>query len=248
MFWTTRCASLAIPTTLHASLMARLDRLASVRDVAQIGAVIGREFSYELLSAVATLPKAKLDEALEQLVQAELIFRRGTIPLAVYSFKHALVRDAAYGGLLKARRAQLHAALATVFEQRFLDVVETQPEILAHHLTEAGLAEKAVQYWLLAGKKAAETLCEFEAIAHLQKGFEAARAIAEDRERDRTELDIMMVMGPCLIATQGPAGSDLMAAFTRARALCEAPGRPARISSGDVLAGRQPASCEGSFR
>jgi class 3 adenylate cyclase/tetratricopeptide (TPR) repeat protein len=218
--------SLAIPTTLHASLMARLDRLASVREVAQIGAVIGREFSYELLSAVAALPKAKLDEALEQLVQAELIFRRGTIPLAVYSFKHALVRDAAYGGLLKTRRAQLHSALATVFEQKFRDVVETQPEILAHHLTEAGLAEKAVQYWLLAGKKAAQRSANLEAIAHLQKGLEAARAIAEDRERDRTELDIMMVMGPCLIATQGPAGSDSTAAFTHARALCERLGDP----------------------
>ena len=218
--------SLAIPTTLHASLMARLDRLASVRDVAQIGAVIGREFSYDLLSAVAALPKVKLDEALEQLVQAELIFRRGTIPLAVYSFKHALVRDAAYGGLLKTRRAQLHSALATVFEQKFFDVVKTQPEILAHHLTEAGLAEKAVQYWLLAGKKAAQRSANLEAIAHLQKGLEAARTIAEDRQRDRTELDMVMVMGPCLIATQGPAGSDSTAAFTHARALCERLGDP----------------------
>ena len=218
--------SLAIPTTLHASLMARLDRLASVRDVAQIGAVIGREFSYDLLSAVAALPKVKLDEALEQLVQAELIFRRGTIPLAVYSFKHALVRDAAYGGLLKTRRAQLHSALATVFEQKFFDVVKTQPEILAHHLTEAGLAEKAVQYWLLAGKKAAQRSANLEAIAHLQKGLEAARTIAEDRQRDRTELDMVMVMGPCLIATQGPAGSDSTAAFTHARALGERLGDP----------------------
>ena len=178
------------------------------------------------MSAVAALPKAKLDEALEQLVQAELIFRRGTIPLAVYSFKHALVRDAAYSGLLKTRRAQLHSALATVFEQKFLDVVETQPEILAHHLTEAGLTEKAVQYWLLAGKKAAQRSANLEAIAHLQKGLETARAIAEDRERDRTELDMVMVMGPCLIATQGPAGSDSTAAFTHARTLCERLGDP----------------------
>src|ERR1019366_7937583 len=107
-----------------ASLMARVDRLAPVRDVPQIGAVIRRELSYELLNAIGTLPKEKIDEALQQMVQAERVFRRGTIPLAVYSFKHALVRDAAYGGLLKTRRAQLHAALATVFEQRFPDVVE----------------------------------------------------------------------------------------------------------------------------
>jgi class 3 adenylate cyclase/tetratricopeptide (TPR) repeat protein len=213
--------SVAIPTTLHASLMARLDRLASVRDVAQIGAVIGREFSYELLSAVAALPKAKLDEALDQLVQAELIFRRGTVPLAIYTFKHALVRDAAYGGLLKTKRVQLHAALAAVFEQKFADVVETQPEILAHHLTEAGLAEKAVQYWHHAGKKAAQRSAHVEAIAHLQKGIESTRTLAAGRERDRTELDIVMVLGPCLIATQGPAGADATATFTRARALCE---------------------------
>lgn len=243
--------SLAIPTTLHASLMARLDRLASVRDVAQIGAVIGREFSYELLNAIATLPKAKLDEALEQMVQAELVFRRGTIPLAVYSFKHALVRDAAYGGLLKTRRAQLHAALATVFEQRFPDVVETQPEILAHHLTEAGLPEKAVQYWLLAGKKAAQRSANLEAIAHLQKGLEATRAIAEDRERDRIELDIVMIMGPCLIASQGPAGSDSTAAFTRARALCERLGDPPEylqvmfwLATASVMRGQLPLAHE----
>jgi predicted ATPase/class 3 adenylate cyclase len=243
--------SLTIPTTLHASLMARLDRLASVRDVAQIGAVIGREFSYELLSAVAALPKAKLDEALEQLVQAELIFRRGTIPLATYSFKHALVRDAAYDGLLKTRRAQLHAALATAFEQRFLDVAETQPEILAHHLTEAGLAKKAVQYWLLAGKKAAQRSANLEAIAHLEKGLEAARTIAEDRKKDRTELDIVMIMGPCLIATQGPASSDSMAAFIRARALCERLGDPPEylqvmfwLTTASVMRGQLPLARE----
>ena len=115
--------SLAIPTTLHASLMARLDRLAPVREVAQIGAVVGREFSYELLSAVAGLPEEKLEEALAQLVQSELVFCRGEVPQAIYTFKHVLVRDAAYSGLLKSRRAQLHAAIASAFEQRFPEIV-----------------------------------------------------------------------------------------------------------------------------
>src|SRR5207249_378470 len=156
--------SLAIPTTLHASLMARLDRLAPVREVAQIGAVVGREFSYGLLNAVAGFPQEELEEALGRLVQSELIFRRGEIPHAVYIFKHALVREAAYSSLLKSRRANLHAAIASAFEQRFPGIVEAQPETLAHHLTEAGLSEKAVRYWLKAGKNAAQRFANLEAI------------------------------------------------------------------------------------
>lgn len=218
--------SLTIPTTLQASLTARLDRLSSVRDVAQIGAVIGREFSYELLSEVAALPEAKLTEALGQLVHAELVFRRGTPPQAIYSFKHALVRDAAYSGLLKTRRIQLHAALASTFERKFPDVVDTQPEILAHHLTEAGLGEKAVQYWLLAGKKAAQRSAHLEAIAHLQKGLDILHAFPANAERYRSELDITMALGPCFIAIQGPAGKDATATFAQARALCEQLGDP----------------------
>lgn len=218
--------SLAIPTTLHASLMARLDRLAPVREVAQIGAVIGREFSYELLSAVAGLPKSKLDEALEQLTRSELIFCRGAPPQAIYSFKHALVRDAAYESLLKSRRAQLHAALADAFEQKFREVADAQPEIVAHHLAEAGLIERAVRYWLQAGTQAAQRSAHVEAIAHLQKGLDALRALPSGSDRDRRELDFVMAMGPCLIATQGPAGSDAAAKFARARQLCEALGDP----------------------
>ena len=171
--------SMAIPTTLNASLMARLDRLAPVREVAQIGAVVGREFSYELLSAVAGLPREKLEEALAQLVRSELVFCRGEVPEAVYTFKHALVRDAAYSGLLKSRRAGLHATIADAFEQRFPEIVEAQPETLAHHLTEAGLIEKAADYWLQAGKKAAMRSANLEAIAHLQRGIEALRLLPD---------------------------------------------------------------------
>src|SRR6516165_9205997 len=128
--------ALAIPTTLHASLMARLDRLAPVREVAQIGAVAGREFHYELINAVAGLLRDKLEEALDQLVRSELIFRRGEVPHAVYTFKHTLVRDAAYASLVRSRRVHLHAAIANALEQRFPEILQTQPETLAHHLTE----------------------------------------------------------------------------------------------------------------
>ncbi|MGZ5874995.1 MAG: adenylate/guanylate cyclase domain-containing protein [Bradyrhizobium sp.] len=213
--------SMAIPTTLHASLMARLDRLASVREVAQIGAVVGREFSHELLNTVAGLPKERLEEALAQLVRAELIFCRGEVPQAIYTFKHALVRDAAYSGLLKSRRAALHATIADAFEQRFPEIVEAQPETLAHHLTEAGLFEKAVGYWLQAGKKAAMRSANLEAIAHLQRGIEAAGHLPAGAGKDRLELNFQFALGPCLIATQGPASNKAMATFARARELCE---------------------------
>ena len=218
--------SMAIPTTLHASLMARLDRLAPVRELAQIGAVVGREFSYELLSTVAGLPKEKLEEGLAELVRAELIFCRGQVPQAVYTFKHALVRDAAYSGLLKSRRAALHATIADAFEQRFPETVEAQPETLAHHLTEAGLFEKAEAFWLQAGKKAAMRSANLEAIAHLQRGIEASGHLPDGARKDRLELDFQFALGTCLIATQGPASNKTMATFARARELCERLGDP----------------------
>lgn len=218
--------AMAIPTTLQASLMARLDRLAPVREVAQVGAVVGREFSYELLSTVAGLPREKLEEALAQLVRSELIFCRGELPQAVYTFKHALVRDAAYSGLLKGRRAALHARIADAFEQRFPEIVDAQPETVAHHLTEAGLFEKAEAYWLQAGKKAAMRSANLEAIAHLQRGIETSGHRPDGTQKDRLELDLQFALGPCLIATQGPASNKTMATFARARELCERLGDP----------------------
>jgi predicted ATPase/class 3 adenylate cyclase len=217
---------LAIPTTLHASLMARLDRLAPVREVAQIGAVAGREFHYELLNAVAGLPRERLEEALAQLVRSELIFRRGESPHAVYTFKHTLVRDAAYAGLLKSRRVYLHAAIASALEQQFPELLQTQPETLAHHLTEAGLIEKAIGYWLQAGKNAALRSANLEAIAHLRRGIELTRRLPAEEGRDRSELDLQLLLGPCLIATQGPAASEAVETFARARELCERLGKP----------------------
>jgi class 3 adenylate cyclase/tetratricopeptide (TPR) repeat protein len=217
---------LAIPTTLQASLMARLDRLSLVREVAQIGAVAGRDFHYELLNAVAGLPRERLDEALDQLVRSELVFRRGEIPNAVYTFKHALVRDAAYTGLLKSRRAQMHGAMANALEQQFPEIVQTQPETLAHHLTEAGLTEKAIGYWLQAGKNAALRSANLEAIAHLQRGIEVTGQLPAGEAKDRSELDLQLVLGPCLSATHGPAAGNALATFARARELCERLGQP----------------------
>jgi class 3 adenylate cyclase/tetratricopeptide (TPR) repeat protein len=242
---------LAIPTTLHASLMARLDRLAPVREVAQIGSVAGREFHYELLRAVASLPREKLDEALGQLVRSELIFRRGEIPHAVYTFKHALVRDAAYTGLLKSRRAHLHAAMADALEQQFPEIVQTQPETLARHLTEAGLIEKAIGYWLQAGKNAALRSANLEAIAQLRRGIELTSQLPTEEGRDRSELDFHLVLGPCLIATQGPAASTAVATFARARELCERLGGPPEylqvmfwLATASVVRGELPQALE----
>jgi class 3 adenylate cyclase/tetratricopeptide (TPR) repeat protein len=218
--------SLSIPTTLHASLMARFDRSAPAREVAQIGAVAGRDFHFELLNAVAGLPTARLEEALDQLVRSELIFRRGEIPHAVYTFKHALARDAAYAGLLKSRRAHLHAAIANALEQQFPEVVQTQPETLARHLTEAGLIEKAIGYWLQAGKSAALRSANLEAIAHLERGIEVTGHLPASEAKDKSELDLHLVLGPCLIATHGPAASKAVGTFSRARELCKRLGEP----------------------
>jgi predicted ATPase len=137
--------------------MARLDRLVSVRQVAQVGAALGRQFSYELLHAAAGIPERQLSDALEQLVNAELLYRRGVSPNAQYTFKHALVQDVAYASLLRASRQQLHARIATAYETRFPEVVRAQPELVAHHFTEAGLTDAAIEYWQRAGDLAMES-------------------------------------------------------------------------------------------
>jgi predicted ATPase len=217
---------LVIPTTLDASLLARLDRLAPVREVAQIGAVAGREFHYELLNAVAGLPKEKLEEALGQLVRSELIVRRGERPHAVYAFRHTLVREAVYAGVPNNRRGHLHAVIASALEQHFPEIVQTQPETLAHHLTEAGLIEKAIGYWLQAGKNAALRSANLDAIANLQRGIEVVGQLPPGKGKDKSELDFQLVLGPCLIATQGPAATAAVATFARARELCERLGEP----------------------
>jgi class 3 adenylate cyclase/tetratricopeptide (TPR) repeat protein len=211
---------LAIPSTLHDSLMARLDRLAPVKEVAQIGAVIGREFSHQLLAAVADRPEAQLRSALDQLAASELVFRRGTPPEATYSFKHALVQDAAYQSLLKSKRQQLHARIVHVLEEEFPQAAETQPELLAHHCTQAGLLERAVVHWHKAGQQAIRRSAMKEAITQLTFGLDLVPCLPEGRVRARRELDLQLTLAGALLAAKGWAAPEAGSAYARARELC----------------------------
>ena len=210
---------LAIPSTLHASLLARLDRLASVKDVAQIGAAIGREFSYALIAAVAALPEKDLKAALGQLVAAELIFQRGVPPDATYQFKHALVQDAAYASLVRSRRQQLHGQIARALEEQFPDTAATEPETLSHHFAEAGLVEPAIDYLLKAGEHALANSAFVEAAKHLTKGAELIQLLPGSPTRDNRELSLQLRLGTALRATKGFAAPETMQVYSRAREL-----------------------------
>jgi tetratricopeptide (TPR) repeat protein len=212
---------LAIPTSLQASLLARLDHLAPARDVAQIAAALGRQFSHELLSAVAPMPRNQLDDALAQLLSAELIFRRGTPPDAEYTFKHSLVQDAAYGTLLRSRRQQLHARIAATLEDQFPEVVVTQPALVARHCAEAGLMEKAVAYWLKAGRQAMAGSAMTEAVAQLRKGLDVLAGLPDGPRRRQQELDLLLAIRPALAFTKGISAPDVGEAIARAHALAE---------------------------
>jgi predicted ATPase len=198
-----RAGTLAIPLTLRDSLMARLDRFAPVKEIAQIGAAIGREFSWELIAAVAPHSRPELDQALAQLTASGLAFQHGAPPDAVYTFKHALVQDAAYDSLLKARRQGLHGKIATVIEERLPNTEATEPELLAHHYTEAKLLPKAIPLWQRAGSLALGRMALAEAIAHLNKGFELVAALPRSAERDGSELDLRSLSGTAWIALKG---------------------------------------------
>jgi class 3 adenylate cyclase/tetratricopeptide (TPR) repeat protein len=217
---------LAIPTTLHASLLERLDRLAPTREVAQIGAALGRSFSHELISAVAQMPQRSLDDALEQLVSAELIFRRGMPPDAEYTFKHALVQDAAYSTLLRSRRQQIHARIAATLENQFPDLAAAQPELLAQHCAEAGLNEKAVGYLLKAGQQAYVRSAMTEAMAQFQKGLDLLPRLPDDRGRQQHELDLQIGIGLALHVSKGYSAPAVEEAYGRARELAEQLDRP----------------------
>src|SRR5262249_30505763 len=154
-------------------LLARLDRLAPTREVAQIGAALGRSFSHEVISAVVQMPRQQIDGALAQLVNAELIYQRGIPPDAEYTFKHALVQDAAYSTMLRSRRQQIHAHIAATLEERFIEIASSQPQRMAHHFAEAGLNNKAVDYWLKSGQQAIARGAMTEAVAQLRKGLDA---------------------------------------------------------------------------
>jgi class 3 adenylate cyclase/tetratricopeptide (TPR) repeat protein len=227
---------LAIPTTLHDSLMARLDRLDSVKRVAQIGAAIGREFPYTLLRIVSGLYEDELQAALGRLVASELVFQRGTPPDAVYSFKHALIQDAAHGSLLRSARQQLHARTAKALEAHFPEVMETQPEILAQHFAEAGLVEKSIAYWGKAGRRSTARSAMTEAVAQFQEALNQLALLPDTPERQRRELEFCRGLGAVLRAVKGMAAPEAGHVHARARKLCEQLGFPSEFL--DVLFGQ----------
>ncbi|MEE9281701.1 MAG: AAA family ATPase [Myxococcota bacterium] len=219
----------AVPATLHDSLMARLDRLSAAKEVAQVAAVLGRDFTYELLSEVAPLQEAALRQGLERLVDAELLFQRGSPPTSSYSFKHALVQDAAYQSLLKSRRRELHRGIATALEQRSRRGQEVPPELLAHHFDEAGLAQQAVAFYRAAGERAEERSANAEAAAHLERGLHLLETLPETDERAREELTLLLALGVALQATRGFGAPEVGRVYSRARALCDALGEERQL-------------------
>jgi class 3 adenylate cyclase/predicted ATPase len=220
---------LAIPATLQDSLMARLDRLNTAKEIAQLGATLGREFSYELLQTVSPLDEATLQKGLSQLVEAELVYQRGVPPQARYTFKHALIQDAAYQSLLKSKRQQLHQQIAQVLEERFPETKETQPELLAHHYTEAGLIEQAIPYWQKAGQRATERSAYAEATGHFTKGLELLKTLPDTSERAQQELTLQIALGVPLMATKGYAAPEVEKAYSRARELCQQVGEASQL-------------------
>ncbi|MVT72072.1 AAA family ATPase [Bradyrhizobium cajani] len=210
---------LAIPATLQDSLMARLDRLAPVKEVAQIGAAIGRDFSYALLRYVAGRDDRTLSAALGQLEEAGLLLCRGTPPEANYSFKHALVQEAAYESLLKSKRQVLHTRIGDVLREKFAAVAETEPEILAHHFTEAGLKEVALDWWRKAGQQALKRSAYSEAIAHFGKAVAMADELLDQPGRTMSRLHLQIAYGRALRGSLGHSAPETVAAWTRARQL-----------------------------
>jgi class 3 adenylate cyclase/predicted ATPase len=213
-------ADMQIPSTLQDSLMARLDRLPTVREVAQLGAVLGREFAYEMLQSLAPLEEPVLQNGLGQLVENELLYQRGRGHRARYVFKHALIQDAAYHSLLKRSRQEYHRQVAELMKKKLPETARVQPEILAHHYSEAGCHQEAVEYWHAAGRIAAQRSANVEAILHLKRGLVDLSALPETPERARTELQIQTTLGPALIATMGYGAEAVHETYARAQALC----------------------------
>jgi predicted ATPase len=218
----------AIPPTLHDALMARLDRMGSAKEIAQVGATLGREFSYELLRTVSPLDEESLQRSLARLVDAELLYQR-EVPNVTYLFKHALLQDAAYQSLLKSTRRQYHQQIASVLKERFSEIAETQPELLAHHYTEAGLIEHAIPYWQQAGQRSTQRSAFVEAIAHFTKGLELLKTLPDTPERAQREIMMQIALGGPLIATKGYAAPEVGLTYTRARELCQQVGETPQI-------------------
>jgi predicted ATPase len=210
-----------IPATLQDSFMARLDRLVTAKGVAQLAAVIGRQFPYDLLQAVAQLDAAALQRELGRLVEAEIVYQRGLPPQATYMFKHALIQDAAYQSLLKSTRQHYHQRIAQVFEEHFPETAEAEPELLAHHCTEAGLTAQAVHYCYTAAQRAVERSAHVEAISHLRTGLALLQTLPETQERTQREVDLLIALGASLNTTQGAGVPEVGQTYTYARQLCQ---------------------------
>jgi class 3 adenylate cyclase/predicted ATPase len=220
---------LAIPATLHDSLMARLDRLATVKALAQLGATLGREFSYALLQAVSPWDEGTLQRGLHQLVEAEFLYQRGLPPQASYLFKHALIQDAAYQSLLRSTRQQHHQRIAQVLAACFPETAETQPELVAHHYTEAGLREQAIPYWQQAGQRALQRSANLEAVSHVTRGLEVLSTLPETPERAQQELALQIMLGAALGATKGQAAPEAARTYARACELARQVGSPPEL-------------------
>jgi predicted ATPase len=208
--------TVAIPDTLQDSLMARLDQMNTAKEVAQLGSVLGREFAYGMLQALYWQDEATLQSALAQLVQAELLYQRGRPPRARYLFKHALIQDAAYASLLRSVRQGYHRQMAQLLEARFPEVVETQPELVAHHYTEAACPDQAISYWQQAGQHAARRSAHQEAVRHLRTGLELLATRPDTPERTEQELGLQTILGPALMASKGQGAPEVGQVYARA--------------------------------
>ncbi len=210
---------IAVPSSLQATLLSQLDRLGPAREIGQIGAVIGREFSYDLIATVAATPAPELQSALGVLEQAGLLHSRGELPGRTYIFKHALVQDAAYATLLRGRRQELHERVARAIERDHSEIVQRQPEVVARHYTEAGQTDAAVAHWLRAGKRSAELSANSEAVEHLTKGLDILKSLPDTAERRNRELEYLLALGPCLISIKGGGAPEVGNAYVRAQEL-----------------------------
>ena len=217
-----------IPATLQDSLMARLDRLSSDKLIAQWGAALGREFDFEVLAAVTVIDDTVLRQGLDELVATGLVYQRGVPPQARYHFKHALVRDAAYQSLLKQQRRHIHRRIAEVLETRFVEIKRQQPELLARHFAEADIKEQAIEYWRQAGERSAERSAHQEVISHLSAGLKLLEHLPPNYARDQRELDLLLSLGPSLMAVKGQATSEVETVYKRADQLCDQLGETAK--------------------
>ena len=221
-------AQLHIPETLQDLPMARLDRAPRLREVAQLGSVLGREFAYDMISALAGIEDETLQSGLGQLVVDELLYQRGRPPRSRYLFKHALIQDAAYQSLLKRTRQQYHERAAKLLEDRFPELTSTQPELVAHHYAEANCPAQAIAYWQRAGAAAASKSANLEAIAQFRRGLALVEALSDMRARVERELDLQMALGPALFATESFSHPDIGRAYARAWELCRQLGDDSR--------------------